>query len=642
MSCVARSIRTQKTTHMNVRRWCIALHCMCIPYVPHLLHHQQQQQLYVLGQYKLVDGLLQPAVNEAEHLDVVGTGSKLSQAGPAAEERIRPASEQREQSTARMGSRRSASMVETECRCRCECGRGRGILATTHDDDGRSSNASAEAVLELEGVAVAGLVNILRQLGDLAELAADVLDDLQDQVTATSARGRRLAVRAKRLQADDDLDQLPPSFTFTVPVPAGRLGVGVSHGVVAGASMPPRLIAGHIKRCRGPPALSVLDRFDGGGEGACLKRYTDPSFFRTQHSAAANQLQLQQAIRVGLPRVVVQKKKQVQTLMSSSPLTYQQHSPPEQGRELMERTSSLEAWLSPHDDDDETSNSNSREASSSSSHATTTKSTGGKTTNKRWSRHLSSGGGGMEMIASRVSSSLLPRKLRQHDDAQQEDCDDNQDTKVEPPPIPPIMQWLPDKVRSVRVGLEPRPAAASASITRRPRLTPSLLEPELAAAETTTTTITVIQEASSGQQHSPRSSSSSRQTETADVAVRTTTAAEHGCSAGFGSAEHVVVGSEPESSSNLQKESSVSFSAPPAAAVPPSTPTRYYSLLDEAGSSHHHRITLRNGPSLIHPSRNIMDSTATSVLLAGANKRKSFSLKPATNDGDGDHSAESR
>ncbi|KAJ1292552.1 hypothetical protein BS78_02G400500 [Paspalum vaginatum] len=417
---------------MNVRRWCIALHCMCIPYVPHLLHHQQQQQLYVLGQYKLVAGLLQPAVNEAEHLDVVGTGSKLSQAGPAAEERIRPASEQREQSTARMGSRRSASMVETECRCRCECGRGRGILATTHDDDRRSSNASAEAVLELEGVAVAGLVNILRQLGDLAELAADVLDDLQDQVTATSARGRRLAVRAKRLQADDDLDQLPPSFTFTVPVPAGRLGVGVSHGVVAGASMPPRLVAGHIKRCRGPPALSVLDRFDGGGEGACLKRYTDPSFFRTQHSAAANKLQQAMLVlRVGPPSVVVQKQQQ-QLHMPSSAAAFTTTSPPEQGGELAERTSSLEAWLSPHDDDDDDETSNSREASSSSSHATTTKGTGGKTSNnKRWSRHLSSSGGGMEMIASRVSSSsLLPRKLHQHDDAQQEDCDDNQDTKV--------------------------------------------------------------------------------------------------------------------------------------------------------------------------------------------------------------------
>lgn len=33
----------------------------------------------------------------------------------------------------------------------------------------------------------------------------------------------------------------------------------VSHGVVAGANMP-FFIAEHIKQCRGPPGLSILDK----------------------------------------------------------------------------------------------------------------------------------------------------------------------------------------------------------------------------------------------------------------------------------------------------------------------------------------------------------------------------------------------
>ncbi|TVU15148.1 hypothetical protein EJB05_38655, partial [Eragrostis curvula] len=53
-------------------------------------------------------------------------------------------------------------------------------------------NEPPEAVLQ--GLAMAGLVGILRQLGDLAELAADVFQELQDQVMAASARGNWLAL----------------------------------------------------------------------------------------------------------------------------------------------------------------------------------------------------------------------------------------------------------------------------------------------------------------------------------------------------------------------------------------------------------------------------------------------------------------
>ncbi|KAF1868137.1 hypothetical protein Lal_00018653 [Lupinus albus] len=36
------------------------------------------------------------------------------------------------------------------------------------------------------------------------------------------------------------------------------------------------------EECRGPPRLFLLDKFDVAGAGACLKRYTDPSFFKME------------------------------------------------------------------------------------------------------------------------------------------------------------------------------------------------------------------------------------------------------------------------------------------------------------------------------------------------------------------------
>ncbi|KAJ8616478.1 hypothetical protein MRB53_035850 [Persea americana] len=53
----------------------------------------------------------------------------------------------------------------------------------------------------LDGVAVAGLVGILRQLGDLAEFAADVFHDLHENIMATAARSHRTITRVQRIEA---------------------------------------------------------------------------------------------------------------------------------------------------------------------------------------------------------------------------------------------------------------------------------------------------------------------------------------------------------------------------------------------------------------------------------------------------------
>lgn len=47
----------------------------------------------------------------------------------------------------------------------------------------------------------------------------------------------------------------------------------------------PRFILDSYEECRGPPHLFTLDKFDVAGAGASLKRYSDPSFFKTEQSS---------------------------------------------------------------------------------------------------------------------------------------------------------------------------------------------------------------------------------------------------------------------------------------------------------------------------------------------------------------------
>ncbi|KAF5205606.1 Scar-like protein [Thalictrum thalictroides] len=42
----------------------------------------------------------------------------------------------------------------------------------------------------------------------------------------------------------------------------------------------PSFITDSYEECHDPPRLHLLDKFDTGGPGACLRRYSDPSFFR--------------------------------------------------------------------------------------------------------------------------------------------------------------------------------------------------------------------------------------------------------------------------------------------------------------------------------------------------------------------------
>ncbi|XP_058200680.1 protein SCAR3 isoform X2 [Rhododendron vialii] len=137
----------------------------------------------------------------------------------------------------------------------------------------------------LDGVAVSGLVGILRQLGDLAEFAAEVFHGLQEQVIYTSSRSHRLMTRLQCIES-----ALPPlekailaqkshlHFAYTNgSVWHPRLQNEQNHFIVGDL---PQCIMDSYEECRDPPRLQLLDKFDTGGPGSCLKRYSDPTFFR--------------------------------------------------------------------------------------------------------------------------------------------------------------------------------------------------------------------------------------------------------------------------------------------------------------------------------------------------------------------------
>ncbi|XP_078163992.1 SCAR-like protein 2 [Carex rostrata] len=136
----------------------------------------------------------------------------------------------------------------------------------------------------LDGVAVAGLVGILRQLGDLAEFAAEIFQDLHEQAIATSARGRKVMTRVGNIEAALPLlekairGQKSHIHLAYVPGCEWHSHVRTEKSHLLSSDLP-RFMMDSYEECRDPPRLYLLDKFDNGGPGACLKRYSDPTFF---------------------------------------------------------------------------------------------------------------------------------------------------------------------------------------------------------------------------------------------------------------------------------------------------------------------------------------------------------------------------
>ncbi|CAJ1948302.1 unnamed protein product [Sphenostylis stenocarpa] len=152
----------------------------------------------------------------------------------------------------------------------------------------------------LEAVAMAGLVGLLRQLGDLAEFAAEIFHDLHEEVMVTAARGHGLMARVKQLEAEvPSLEKAFFSQTHHSPFYTNggidwHPNLRTEQNLVTRGDLP-RFIMDSYEECRGPPRLFLLDKyelihqtFDVAGAGACLKRYTDPSFFKIESTSSVN------------------------------------------------------------------------------------------------------------------------------------------------------------------------------------------------------------------------------------------------------------------------------------------------------------------------------------------------------------------
>ncbi|KAL0922522.1 hypothetical protein M5K25_006512 [Dendrobium thyrsiflorum] len=159
----------------------------------------------------------------------------------------------------------------------------------------------------LEGVAMAGLVGVLRQLGDLAEFAAEVFHNLHEEVMATSARGHGLMLRVLQLEADF------PSIERAILSETDHSHCAYSAGIDWHANLRveqnlfvqgdmPRFILDSYEECRGPPRLFMLDKFDVAGAGACLTRYSNPSFFKAASAFSEMMEEAQREKRARKPK----------------------------------------------------------------------------------------------------------------------------------------------------------------------------------------------------------------------------------------------------------------------------------------------------------------------------------------------------
>ncbi|KAJ4969600.1 hypothetical protein NE237_002699 [Protea cynaroides] len=143
----------------------------------------------------------------------------------------------------------------------------------------------------LEGVAMAGLVGVLRQLGDLSEFAAVIFHNLHEEVMATASRGHSLMLRVQQLEAEVPsiekalLSQTNHSLFLLNAGVDWHPNMRMDENLITREDLP-RCVMGSYEECRGPPRLFLLDKFDVAGAGACLKRYSDPSFFKAEFTSS--------------------------------------------------------------------------------------------------------------------------------------------------------------------------------------------------------------------------------------------------------------------------------------------------------------------------------------------------------------------
>ncbi|KAL9687630.1 hypothetical protein QQ045_032035 [Rhodiola kirilowii] len=187
-----------------------------------------------------------------------------------------------------------------------------------------------------DGVAVAGLVGLLRQLGDLAEFAAEVFHGLQEEVMTTSCRSRKLVIRVKQIEsalpAIEKVALAQKShihFCYTAGTD-WHVHLQNKHNHFIHGELP-KIIMDSYEECREPPRLHLLDKFDSNGPGSCLKKYSDPTFFRKASpisDEAADKAEKDKKRSRRKKKRQGQKNREVQNLLISEGIARMQLVPP--------------------------------------------------------------------------------------------------------------------------------------------------------------------------------------------------------------------------------------------------------------------------------------------------------------------------
>ncbi|XP_042460981.1 protein SCAR2-like isoform X1 [Zingiber officinale] len=153
----------------------------------------------------------------------------------------------------------------------------------------------------LQGVAVAGLIGLLRQLGDLADFSAEVFNELHEEVMNLTSREHKLMLRVQRLEREvPSIEKgfFPQRFSYREGIDWHCNLQKGGHDLVSTGEMPHSVMNAY-RACRGPPQLFKLDKFDVSGNGTCLKRYTDPSFYSLELTSKLEQQDAQEKERAG-------------------------------------------------------------------------------------------------------------------------------------------------------------------------------------------------------------------------------------------------------------------------------------------------------------------------------------------------------
>ncbi|GBG91335.1 hypothetical protein CBR_g52221 [Chara braunii] len=148
-------------------------------------------------------------------------------------------------------------------------------------------DADDDAGQLLDGVAMMSLLGIVRQLGEISDYAAEMFHDLYELTATTSLRGQALLQRVQHVEKklpdveDSLLSETNPLRFSREPGVDWNASISNEQSHFT-RSILPAFIRRPYEECRGPPRFFLLDRFDKHGDGACMKRYSDPSIFKTE------------------------------------------------------------------------------------------------------------------------------------------------------------------------------------------------------------------------------------------------------------------------------------------------------------------------------------------------------------------------